>query len=199
MNKALAFLFFLTMTTAHAFAQQKADSVAAEKNITPVIVAKDSSLSTLVKKDSIIPLTPKKIGMYSALVPGLGQIYNKQYWKLPIIYVGLGTAAYFIYDNQRNYNRYRTEYAARFNGKGSVYEDLKVYGTDELQYNIDYYQRNRDLTYILTGVGYALQIVDAVVFAHLKGFDISEDISFRLHPIVTPQGGYGFGLAMNFK
>ncbi|KAA5536301.1 hypothetical protein F0919_01135 [Taibaiella lutea] len=198
MNRALALFFFLIIASSYTFAQQKADSAAQKQPIASMIAAKDSTLNTVIKKDSVIALTPKKIGMYSALVPGWGQIYNKQYWKLPIIYIGLGAAAYFIYDNQKNYNRYRTEYAARFNGKKTVYPELAVYGPEELQYNIDYYQRNRDLTYILTGVGYALQIVDAVVFAHLKGFDISEDISFRVHPIVTPQGGYGFGLAMNF-
>jgi len=199
MNKALIFCFLLIIASSYTFAQQKTDSVARKQDTALLTAAKDTALNTIAKKDSIIPLTPKKIGMYSALVPGLGQIYNKQYWKLPIIYVGLGAAAYFIYDNQRNYNRYRTEYAARFNGKGYAYDDMRGYSIDFLEYNIDYYQRNRDLTYILTGVGYALQIVDAVVFAHLKGFDISEDISFRVHPIITPQGGYGFGLAMNFK
>lgn len=197
MYKILVFLFLAALPVV-ATAQQKADSVSKEALKKPAALIKDSSVSVVKTKDTVTQLTPKKIAMYSALVPGLGQIYNKQYWKLPIIYAGLGAAAYFVYDNQKNYNRYRSEYAARLNGKGTTDGALSVYTLEALQYNIDYYQRNRDLTYILTGVGYALQIVDAVVFAHLKGFDISEDITFRVHPIVTPQGGYGFGLALNF-
>jgi hypothetical protein len=143
-------------------------------------------------------MTPKKIGLYSAILPGFGQFKNKQYWKIPIIYIGVGVAAYSLYSNKKEYDNFRTEYAARYNGKKNVIDGLGVYTTDQLQEGMNYYQSNLDLTYVLAGVGYALQIIDAVVFAHLKGFDVSEDISLRWKPIATPQGGVGFGLALTF-
>lgn len=196
MNRVLLLLLFLVLLPLFTFAQQKVDAV--PRKIDTISVSNDSTLNVARAKDTSSILTPKKIGLYSALVPGLGQYYNKQYWKIPVIYVGLGVAAYFIYDNTKNYNIYRAEYASRFNGKGTTNDELAFIQTQELEYNIDYYQRNRDLAYIFTGVGYALQIVDAVVFAHLKGFDISEDISFRIHPTITPQGGYGFAMVLKF-
>lgn len=198
MNRAFLFFFFLIALPSFAFAQQKVDSISRKIDTSSVPIAKDSTVNVVASKDTISVITPKKTGLYSALVPGLGQYYNKHYWKIPVIYAGFGAAAYFIYDNTKNYNLYRSEYAAQLNGKGT--DDLRFINmsSEEFEYNIDYYQRNRDLAYIFTGVFYALQIVDAVVFAHLKGFDISEDISFRVRPIVTPQGSYGFGLALNF-
>ena len=198
MNRAFLFFLFLIVLPTYTFAQQKVDAMPQKKDTSSVSIAKDSASNIITLKDTVSVLTPKKTGLYSALVPGLGQYYNKHYWKIPVIYAGLGVAAYVIYDNTKNYNLYRTEYAAKINGKGSDDVRFKNMQPEEFEYNIDYYQRNRDLAYIFTGVFYALQIVDAVVFAHLKGFDISEDISFRVRPIVMPQGGYGFWLALNF-
>lgn len=142
-------------------------------------------------------MTPKKIGLLSAIIPGLGQFENKQYWKIPVIYVGVGAAVYFLYDNQKGYNDIRAEQASRKSGK-ETNGKYSLYSDPDLAYLSNYYQTNLDLTYVLTGVGYALQVIDAVVFAHLKGFDISEDISFKWKPILTPQGGPGFGLVMKF-
>ena len=155
--------------------------------------------------DSIVELkplfmTPKKTGLFSAIIPGLGQYHNKQYWKIPIIYVGIGAAAYIISDNLKNYNAFRKEYAGRLSQDPNFVSKFPEY-RDEITIKSaqDFYRRNLDLSVLITGLGYTLQVIDAVVFAHLKGFDISEDISLNYKPVMTPQGGLGFGLVMNFK
>jgi len=195
MTKVACFiLLFLFGIAPGLCAQLKADSIPVKQQQ----AAADTG-AVMAKQDSAVFMTPKKIGLYSAILPGFGQFQNKQYWKIPVIYVGVGVAAYAFYSNKKEYDNFRREYAARVSNKGSVVEGLSNYTETQLLDAKNYYQNNLDLTYVLTGVGYALQIIDAVVFAHLKGFDMSEDISFRWKAIATPQGGPGFGLALTFK
>lgn len=183
--------------TVCSFAQQKQDS--ASINPGKIAVTDTSKLSKVAVVDTTPFMTPKKIGLLSGIIPGFGQFKNRQYWKIGVIYVGAAAAVYFIHDNQTNYNAARSEYASRLSGKPSTNsERYSGYSLDQLSQEMQYYQKNLDMTYVLTGVGYALQIIDAVVFAHLKGFDISEDISLKWKPVLTPQGGPGFGLVMNF-
>lgn len=202
MKQAVILLIVFIVLGKATFAQQKQEALPVKGDST-VSVAKNDSLNAgkkaTAKTDSVVFMTPKKIAMFSAIVPGLGQIKNKQYWKLPIIYGGLGVATYFIIDNKKNYNACRSEYAARLStGKTYVDPEFQYADAAALQRGIDYYKQNLDLTYLLTGIGYALQIVDAVVFAHLKGFDISEDITLHYKPVALPNGTLGFGLVMNF-
>lgn len=139
---------------------------------------------------------PKKAGLYSAILPGAGQLYNKQYWKIPIIYVGVGAAAYFIQFNNKKYQTYRKAYIASLENKPHEFSD--IYDRDALQQLQDGYKRYLDMTLLLTAVGYTLQVIDAVVFAHLKNFDVSKDISLRLQPVAQPNGGAGLGLVVHF-
>lgn len=140
----------------------------------------------------------KKAGLYSAILPGAGQLYNKQYWKLPLIYAGAGVAAYFYIDNQKNYRKYRRAYISRLDNDLDNDEQTN-YSLQEVKVLQDEYKRWLDLTGLFTAVGYALQVMDAVVFAHLKDFDISRDISLRVQPVAVPNGGAGVGLAFHFK
>jgi hypothetical protein len=143
---------------------------------------------------------PKKSALYSAICPGLGQLYNRQYWKLPIVYIGTGVAIYFLNYNSRKYQYYRRGYIARINNPniddeysrdGWSQSDLKV-----LQ---DAYRGDMDLTILFTGLGYTLQVLDALAFAHLKNFDVSPSISGEFKPVVMPNGDPGFGLVMNLR
>lgn len=143
-------------------------------------------------------VTPKKTALFSAVVPGLGQIQNKQYWKLPIVYGGLVIGAYFIIDNLNNYNNFRKVYAGRVGGDPNAFLQYPEYSTNIIKNARDFHRRNLDMAVFITTLGYGLQIIDALVFAQLKGFDISQDISFRPKPISTPQGGLGIGLVMSF-
>lgn len=139
---------------------------------------------------------PKKAALYSAVLPGAGQLYNKQYWKIPVIYAAAGAAVYFIKSNNDKYQTYRKAYIADLQGK--THEFSGIYSTASLKQLQDGYKRYLDLTILLTGVGYTLQVLDALVFAHLKDFDVSQDISLRMQPIAQPNGGAGFGLVCHF-
>ena len=143
-------------------------------------------------------LTPKKKAMFSAVLPGLGQVYNGDYWKLPIIYGGIGAAGYFFIYNSDKYNYYRKLYAGRISNDATARETDAHLSDDEVKYLQDSYRQDLDLTVLLTVVGYGLQVMDALVFAHLKGFDISDDISFRFKPVILPHNSMGIGLVMNF-
>jgi len=160
--------------------------------------------------------SPKKAAVYSAILPGLGQAYNKKYWKIPIIYAGFGTLGYFISWNNKNYKVLKLAYSdlTDSNPDTDSYLDLdaaKYYDLDNesernqfengLNKQKNYYRRNRDLLIISTVGFYALNIIDASVDAHLFDFDISEDLSFNWQPAmrsVDDQFVYGFNCTFNF-
>jgi Family of unknown function (DUF5683) len=141
---------------------------------------------------------PKKSGMYSALLPGAGQFYNRQYWKLPIIYVGFGVAAYFIADNLNNYNDFRKAYISSINNPNRTDKYANIYTTDQLKILQSDYEKFLDLSILFTSIGYIGQIMDAVAGAHLRNFDISEDLSMRIDAVGT-QHGPGIGLVFCLK
>ena len=149
---------------------------------------------------------PARASMLSAIVPGLGQAYNGDYWKIPIFYTGLGVCAYCWSSNQKQYDRYRNMYLQL--------QDETYTGNlteDNIKWYRDQYRRYRDYSIIATVLVYALNIIDANVFAHFSSFDISDDITFNVEPAlintVAPMGnnyaangqGQSFGLQMNLK
>ncbi len=152
------------------------------------------------EKKAINPLSPSKAAFYSAILPGLGQAYNKKYWKIPLVYAALGTGIYFYVDNNKNYNRYRRAYKRRLAGFNDDEFQNIVTDNDALIDAQEFYQRNRDLSLLLTVVAYVLNIVDANVDAHLLQFNVSDDLSVRPH---IDQNDIDFnrnlGLTLNFK
>ena len=152
---------------------------------------------TLAVKE-IDPLRPTKASFYSALLPGLGQAYNKKYWKLPIVYGAIGTSLYFYINNNKKYNNYRDAYKRRLQG----------FNDDEYQYLDDsrliqaqrFYQRNRDLSLLVTVAFYVLNIVDANIDAHLAQFNVNDKLSFQ--PEVYPNEinyKLNMGISLNYK
>lgn len=141
---------------------------------------------------------PKKAILYSAILPGLGQVYNRQYWKVPIIYAGMA-AAFIAYDfNNSRYQQYKKAYIARIDNNPSTTDEFVGLYTDaNLKTLQDSYKRFADMTILFTAVGFAIQSLDALTAAHLKNFDVSKDISFRFSPTVLPSGQ--IGIAMIFK
>lgn len=136
------------------------------------LVAKDT-----VKKE-INPLAPAKAAFYSALVPGLGQAYNKKYWKIPIVYAGLGAGIYFYTWNNKKYHEFRDEYKRRL--AGTEDPNHPIYGgldNERLINGQKFHQRNRDLSALITAGIYILNIVDANVDAHLMQFNVNENLS----------------------
>ena len=143
------------------------------------------------KRKKIDPLRPAKAAFYSALLPGLGQAYNKKYWKIPIVYAAIGTGVYFYVTNNNQYNRYRDAYKRRLAG----YTDDEFYGTntdgtplstprisnDGLIRAQRTLRRNKELSLLITFGLYALNIIEANVNAHLLQFNVDENLSLRPH------------------
>ncbi|MCE2496012.1 MAG: hypothetical protein J4F31_05480 [Flavobacteriales bacterium] len=142
--------------------------------------------------------SPKTALLRSLAVPGLGQAYNKKYWKIPIIYAALGTSVYFIIDNNRQYNEFKQAYIDRQDG---IEDDYPQYTDDNLITLIDFYRRNRDFSVILTAGIYMINLLDAMVDAHLYEFDVSDELSIKVSPHVqfTPQSGYNPSVGFTLK
>lgn len=133
---------------------------------------------------------PKIAATRSAILPGLGQIYNKKYWKLPIVYGALGaTGGIFTY-NLTNYKDLKQAYTGKFNAR--VFNDSTEYfkikpnllplSEESLRFNRDQFRRNLDYTVLVFVLLWGLNVVDAAVDAHLKSFDISPDLSLKIKP-----------------
>lgn len=133
------------------------------------------AVADTVKNDSIDPLRPAKAAFYSAVLPGLGQVYNKRYWKVPLVYAAIGTSLYFYSDSNTKYKKYRDAYKRRLAG----------YNDDEFQYLDDqrlisaqrFYKKNREYSMLFAFAFYVLNIVDANIDAHLKQFNVSDDLT----------------------
>ena len=123
---------------------------------------------------------PKKAGIYSAIIPGAGQVYTKKYWKVPIIYAGLITSAYYIKENHNSYRTYKESYLNRLNKNNS--DEFQEYSNSDLKTLTDYYRRNREVSILLFTLTYFLNIVDASVNAHLLNYDISDNLSINIKP-----------------
>lgn len=180
------------------------------------ITESDSTIIIEVPENAEEIHSPKKAATYSALLPGLGQAYNKKYWKIPVIYAGFGTIGYFIGWNNGNYQVLKLAYSdlTDDNPDTDSYLDLeasKYYDFENesernefknaLNKQQNYYRRNRDLLIIGMVGFYGLNIIDASVDAHLFNFDISEDLTFNWQPSmrnVDDQLVYGFNCTFNF-
>ena len=168
--------------------------------------------------------SPKKASIYAALFPGLGQIYNRKYWKLPIVYGGYAGLIYVLGWNNNYYKDYYQGYmivsqnpsATTLNPEERLFLENMIknpsirlenpttytYITTQLKSGKDFYRRNRDLTIICIAALHVLSIIDASVDANLFDFDISSDISMRIEPMPVNLGnqnlGMGFNLAIHF-
>lgn len=140
--------------------------------------------------------SPRKAAILSSTLPGLGQIYNKKYWKIPIIYAGLLTSAYYINDNNVQYKLYKDAYLKRLDNNPDNDDFVGEYSSGDLLILKDFYRRNREIS-ILCFVGtYIINVLDASVDAHLFDYDISEDISLHMTPTSTTNFN-GLSLTLN--
>ena len=131
-----------------------------------------------------------RAAIYSALLPGLGQAYNGEYWKIPVYYTGLLAAGYFVYFNNLNYLRFKRIYAEATNPEISYSGPVT---SDQAKYYKDSYRRLRDYSIVALGLVYILQIIDANVFAVMYDFEVTDDISIRMEPtVITPDNNFAF-------
>ena len=155
------------------------------------IITDDTDPDTIKTQQSIDPLRPAKAAFYAAALPGLGQAYNKDYWKLPIVYGAIGTGVFFAIDNDREFKRYRTAFKDRLAGRIDeftiVNEDgstTEVFTNDGLIDAQDFFRRQKELAILITAGMYVLQIIEANVDAHLSQYNVSDDLTFA--PDIQP-------------
>jgi hypothetical protein len=156
-------------------------------------------------KWNMSPHSPLKATLYSAVIPGAGQIYNghkkegsvfRKYWKVPIVYAGVGTCVGFIIFNDKQYKLYKAEYIASMTGG-----ERTMGGTpNQLNQIQEQYHQWRDLSYLALAGVYLLQIIDANVDAHLFYHDVSRNLDLMIHPSVVNTGRVtpGLGLTLTF-
>ena len=146
-------------------------------------------------------LDPQRAALLSAVFPGLGQVYNKQYWKVPLVVAGMVTFSHFINYNNKVYHGLRN---AAITSKYGINPYSSLISSQEgLVRNRDIFRRNRDFLIILGGAFYILQIVDAHVSAHLDEFNVNDDLSMQIKPSIqsTPLFSQVVGVtfALKFK
>lgn len=172
------------------------------------VLSKDNTpAKTVVKKDTVAKHIPRIATRRSALIPGWGQAYNKEYWKIPIVYgiIAIPTVLYFYNDSY--YKKTKFAYEARFKEANKDSSDvqfidaqLRNLSITSLQSYRNSFRRDRDYSILWFLVAWGLQVADATVFAHLKQFDVSDDLSMSITPLFNPQTRTpGLGLTLNLK
>ncbi|PCJ98261.1 MAG: hypothetical protein COA50_01770 [Flavobacteriaceae bacterium] len=169
------------------------------------IVVQDSMFA---KRKEINPLAPSKAAFYSAVLPGLGQIYNKRYWKVPIVYAVIGTGVYAYLYNDKQYDLFRTAFKkqrAGFDPNVVFAPQEPNFSEEALQDAQERFQRDRDLALLVTIIMYALNVVDANVDAHLKQFNVDENLSMEMdikpyldYNAITASPTFGMALTVKF-
>jgi hypothetical protein len=204
--KKLIFLFIgcIVFCSAELSAQKKDTS--APKN--SAVTKKDS---TLVKSDTIVKLKfrPQVATRRAAILPGWGQATNKEYWKIPLVYGVLAIPGALYFYNDSWYNKTKYAYEAKFkaqaptldsSGLAGIDPQLKNLGLASLQSYRNTFRRDRDYSILYFILAWGLQVADATVFAHLKQFDVSDDLSLQVKPQFNPNTRTpGLGLVFNFK
>ncbi|WP_189360402.1 DUF5683 domain-containing protein [Algibacter mikhailovii] len=202
LNKHLIACLLTTFCCLFSFGQEGEET----KEEIPKVIAVDSITTT---RKPINPLSPAKAAFYSALLPGLGQAYNKKYWKIPIVWGAIGTGIYFYVINDKEYDRYREAYKSRLAGfkndefyydsNGNLLESPRV-TTDGLIRGQEFYRRNKQVSLLVTFGLYALNIIDANVDAHLMQFNVDENLSLAPHYEFNEiDASSNLGLTLNFK
>lgn len=196
--KKIVFIFFCFLAQwGYSQVVTSKDSVQIE-NLTPEDIEIDIQK---VNKISNPPNNPIRAGLYSAVLPGLGQYYNKKYWKIPIVWGGIGTGIGITLWNQKQYNRYRSAFIAELNGQPHEFSTIAGVDKNVLGRTQDKFKRQRDYSIAITGLVYILNIVDAVVDAHL--YDQKRDPDLAIKPVVIydefAQQNTKAGLSLNYR
>ena len=159
------------------------------------------SFSSYSQEKKIKTFNPKKASRLSAVLPGLGQIYNKQYWKVPVIYGGFAVIGHYIKFNNGMYNDFKNALILETDNDELTLNPFPNFSRNSLERNMDFWRRNRDMLIIFTGAYYLLNIVDAHIFAHLNGFDTDNDLSLSIKPSlekINNSNLIGISLYLNF-
>ncbi len=213
MIRAHIFFWAFLFISFHASAQDTELIPSEKDSITNGLKGEGIEVDGSLERGVVNPLAPSKAAFYSAILPGLGQIYNKRYWKLPIVYGAIGTGVYAYIFNNNEYNRFRDAFKRRragffddefydINDSGIVPGNPDI-SDEALQDAQERFQRDRDLALAITIGLYVLNIVDANVDAHLKQFNVDEDLAIDVKPFldynpITTDPQYGLAVILKF-
>jgi len=200
------FLFVISLLVFPIVIFAQNDAEKSQKSIS----IKNSISQDSIRREPIDPLSPSKAAFYSAVLPGLGQAYNKKYWKIPLVYGALGTGIYIYLDNTKKFDRYRDAYKRRLAG----FTDDEFYGAD-LEGNPlstprisddgliraqRQFRRNKELSLLITIGIYALNIIDANVDAHLLQYNVDDNLALKPHLNFNDfDATTNLGLTLDFK
>lgn len=197
LKRAIRITFFIIVFGAFKVNAQQSDSV---------LVFTDTLLNSMPQIEtfqSVSRFDPDKAALYSAALPGLGQIYNKQYWKLPFVYGGFIVLGHIIKYNNDLYHSLRNAHQAKLVDPSS--NPLgREFSLETLELNAQTAKRNRDFTIIMTLAFYLVQVADAHISAHLLEFDLNEDLSMGVQPRMFQRSKYtadnvGLSLVLKFN
>ena len=183
---------------ASAQLQDKTDTT----NVASIPIVRDS----VYIADSLRKREIRKATKRSAMVPGWGQITNKQAWKVPIVYAGIGIPVYLFFYNKNQYLELKAAYILKVDddptNDDQIPENLRPLSANSLKFYRDQFRRNVDYSVLAFVIAWGLNVVDATVFANLRDFDVSDDISMRISPRIDPinkSAGLGFVLKPSNK
>lgn len=203
MGKIYSYIFFITLalSISGVQAQDVLDSLSANQRTLDTLTITSNEPIEVVT--DTLENRPNTAALYSAALPGLGQAYNKKYWKIPIIYGGGLVLGYFINYNHQLYKQYRNGLFAMLDGDDRTEPFDPRLSEDDYRRASDYWERNRNLLVIGVVVLYIFNVVDAHVDAHLELFTVDDNISFRMEPsfdqTAMQTNLYGLSFKMRFN
>lgn len=180
---------FLLSQHAGAQTDSSARKVVPSNSMSPI-----ADTGSLIKKDSVAKHDPRKATRRSAIIPGWGQAYNREYWKIPLVYGAIAIPTVMFVYNNNWYKKTKYAYEAKYNfettgdttGLAAIDPDLKNLSTTSLQSYRNSFRRDRDYSILFFLLAWGLNVVDATVFGHLKDFDVSNNLSMNLKPQFNP-------------
>ena len=203
MNIKLLFCGVFVFCSISVFAQEdtteKKDKQELNEIMIPDSLAYAKNYSPRMQRLINDPLTPSKAAFYSAVVPGLGQVYLGKAWKVPLVYAAMGTSFYYYNLQNKQMNEYRTAYKQRLNGIFNdrfLEKDIPI-STEQLLIGMDFNKNYRDMAILFLAAAYMLNILEANVSAHLLQFNVNDDLSVTPNIIFDQQQG-GLRLALKF-
>ena len=203
MNIKLLFCGVFVFCSISVFAQEdtteKKDKQELNEIMIPDSLAYAKNYSPRMQRLINDPLTPSKAAFYSAVVPGLGQVYLGKAWKVPLVYAAIGTSFYYYNLQNKQMNEYRTAYKQRLNGIFNdrfLEKDIPI-STEQLLIGMDFHKNYRDMAILFLAAAYMLNILEANVSAHLLQFNVNDDLSVTPNIIFDQQQGW-LRLALKF-
>ncbi len=196
-NKLLFLIFFFGLSLV---AVSQVDEKREDETTVPEMEENFVKVQDTISRKPLNLLAPAKAAFYSAVLPGMGQAYNKKYWKIPLVYAAIGIPTYFFISNDKEYDRYREAFKNRLAGVDDSNTEFANISNDGLIRAQRTLRRNKELSLLLAIGGYALNIIDANVDAHLLQYNVDENLAIKPHLKYNQmENASDVGITLNFK